>query len=196
MVRSLFGKVRLAAGGFGLVLTGHAMLTVWDGVRGQRSAKVEWEASHFQVTQGRWDDRPEPETFRLTVPRLKIERYVFRSYSQASLALGPAWLEQTSEPGCEGNCIIAGHRDTHFRFLRLVRVGDEVTLQRAGRSYEYRVQSIRIVDKDATHALRGAGPRSLTLVTCYPFFFVGAAQQRYLVQAVAQPEAPESSRQF
>jgi sortase A len=85
-------------------------------------------------------------------------------------------------PGGDGNCVIAGHRDTHFRILRQIRPGDSVILQTAKGRFVYRVNDTEVVSPTNTSPLRPA-PRTLHLITCYPFYYVGSAPKRFVVDA-------------
>jgi sortase A len=96
---------------------------------------------------------------------------------------GLGWIEGTSRPGEDGNVGIAGHRDGFFRALQDVGPGDVVELETAGSTRQYRVDSIQIVEPNAVHVLAPTDTAVLTLVTCYPFYHVGPAPQRFIVQA-------------
>ena len=85
--------------------------------------------------------------------------------------------------GSNGNAILAGHRDTHFRLLKDLRVRDEIVIENEAGQFRYRVQRVRIVLPTDRGLLRRDIGSSLTLVTCYPFWFVGSAPKRYIVQA-------------
>jgi sortase A len=89
----------------------------------------------------------------------------------------------TAKPGSSGNIGIAAHRDGFFRSLKHIQEGDEIDLVTAGGKAAYMVDSIRIVNPEDVSVLRARGRPSLTLVTCYPFYFVGSAPNRYIVQA-------------
>ena len=89
----------------------------------------------------------------------------------------------TALPGQPGNVALAGHRDTFFRGLRNIRANDEITLSTLRGSYRYRVDSTRVVGPEATEVLASSPEGALTLVTCYPFYFVGPAPKRFVVRA-------------
>lgn len=105
---------------------------------------------------------------RLRAPDHNVDQIVLSGATGESLAFGPAKLAASAAPG-KGPTVIAGHRDTHFRFLQHVQTGDRFILQRRdGERLRYRVTARRVVDsRDHRLALRGAD--RLTLVTCYPF---------------------------
>lgn len=122
---------------------------------------------------------------RLTVPGLGISRIVLAGASGESLAFGPGHLFGTAMPGNTGNIVIAGHRDTHFRFLQELKPGDEIRLQtESGVTNSYRVCDIRIIMQDDYKYLYPAGTNVLTMVTCYPFDAIQpGGPLRYVVTA-------------
>ncbi len=99
------------------------------------------------------------------------------------LRQGPGHVRGTAMPGANGNCIIAGHRDTHFRVLKDIREGDEIVLQTRAGEYTYRVRTMQIVSPRDTKSLRPSNDAELHLVTCYPFYYLGSAPKRFIVDA-------------
>jgi len=122
---------------------------------------------------------------KLTIPRLGVERYVLSGADGSALAFGPGHATGTARPGERGNSVIAGHRDTHFDFMRHVRIGDELVVERAdGLRVRYRVGTAEILDRRDIWVMDQAGPSRLTLVTCYPFDALRAGgPQRYVLLA-------------
>jgi sortase A len=114
--------------------------------------------------------------------------FVVKMHNLRDLKWGPGILPGYASPGGEGNAVIAGHRDLHFRVLKDVRVGDTVALEDASGQYSYRVFSLEVVNPDDVVALRPERARELTLVTCFPFGFMGSAPKRLLVKAELQRE--------
>ena len=101
-----------------------------------------------------------------------------------ALAFGPAHLSETPLPGNAGTSVIAAHRDTHFRFLERVKVGDGIEVERSdGSRARYRVTGLRIADWNRTGIDARAPGHNLVLSTCYPFDSVVAGSQRYIVDA-------------
>ena len=121
----------------------------------------------------------------LGIERLGISVLVRPGAGTKELATGAGWIPGTARPGEDGNVGIAGHRDTFFRNLRDARVGDKISLKTPGQTKWYIIRELQIVDPTDTSALYDRPIPSLTLVTCYPFDFVGAAPQRFLVIASA-----------
>lgn len=119
---------------------------------------------------------------RLEVPRLGMSVLMVEGDDDRELALAAGHVEGTADLGSKGNAVVAGHRDTSFWPLQKIRIGDRVKI-RSGRTYEYVVRSIRIVDPDDTKVLENTTDRTLTMVTCYPFRYFGSAPKRFVVQA-------------
>jgi sortase A len=119
----------------------------------------------------------------LTIPRLGLSSIVIEGDSDPDLELAPGHVPETSLPGEGGNVAIAGHRDTFFRPLRLIGKNDTITIATLGGEYAYRVVSTEIVKPDRVQVLGPTKTETLTLITCYPFYFVGPAPQRFIVRA-------------
>lgn len=122
---------------------------------------------------------------RLSVPRLGLERMVLAGVSGRTLAFGPGWAEQSASPGEPGRSLLAGHRDTHFRFLADLLDGDRILLQTAqGETRRYRVVEQLVIGEDAGWLMGPGEVDELLLVTCYPFDSpIPGGNQRYLVRA-------------
>jgi LPXTG-site transpeptidase (sortase) family protein len=120
---------------------------------------------------------------KLEVVRLGMSVLVIEGDDEKQLGLAAGHLSGTAALGEKGNAVIAGHRDSAFWPLRKIRVGDRVRL-RAAKTYEYVVNSVRVVSPDDVSVLQGGNDkRALTLVTCYPFRYFGTAPKRFIVQA-------------
>ena len=120
----------------------------------------------------------------LSVPRIGINEVpVFEGTDDLTLNRGAGLIAGTGLPGESRNVGIAGHRDGFFRRLKYIQVGDQILLEAGRDNFEYKVEEIEIVDPSNVNVLRARASPSLTLVTCYPFYFVGDAPQRYIVHA-------------
>ena len=120
---------------------------------------------------------------KLTIPRLDTQVYVVEGDNEEELRRAPGHLAGSAPPGGAGNCIIAGHRDTHFRILKNIRKGDDILLETRNGQFLYRVKTTRIVTPDNTTALKPTSSPELNLITCYPFYYVGSAPKRFVVEA-------------
>jgi sortase A len=127
---------------------------------------------------------------KLIIPRLNTELYVVEGDGVSELRRGPGHVAGTAMPGQDGNCIIAGHRDTHFRILKEIRKGDEIVLQTGAGLYTYRVKGTQVVSPSNTASLKPTQSAELHLITCYPFYYLGSAPKRFVVQAELQEGAP------
>lgn len=127
---------------------------------------------------------------RLEAPSVRLSASVLEGSDDATLSRGAGHIEDTPLPGETGNIGIAGHRDTVFRPLRNIKVGDALTLTTADHAYRYRISKTLIVGPDDVYVLDPTPQPTLTLVTCYPFEFIGHAPKRFIVQAtLAETEA-------
>ena len=120
---------------------------------------------------------------RLDAPAVKLSTAVLEGSDDETLNRGAGHIEDTAFPGDGGNIGIAGHRDTIFRPVRRMRVGDELRLSTGDHVYRYRISRMLIVGPDDVYVLNPTREPTLTLVTCYPFDFIGHAPKRYIVQA-------------
>lgn len=117
------------------------------------------------------------------IQRIHLEVPVFDGINELTLNRGVGRIPGTAQVGQTGNLGIAGHRDTFFRGLKDVRLGDTIDLERHTQTDKYVVNKIQIVRPEETYVLDPTATPTLTLVTCFPFTFVGHATERYIVSA-------------
>lgn len=127
----------------------------------------------------------------LKIPRIGLEAPVFEGTDSLTLNRGAGWIEGTARPGQRGNIGIAGHRDGFFRGLKNIAVGDRIELLSAGGKEIYTVEKIHVVKPTDVQVLKDGSVPVLTLVTCYPFYFVGSAPLRYIIRAPLSHENPD-----
>src|SRR5262249_2689043 len=120
---------------------------------------------------------------RLEAPSVHLGATVLEGSDDRTLARAAGHIEETALPGQPGNVAIAAHRDTIFRPVRNLRVGDALELTTADRVYRYRVTRTRVVHPDDLQVLDASDHSTLTLITCYPFTFIGHAPLRFVVSA-------------
>jgi sortase A len=118
---------------------------------------------------------------RLTVAKIGIDAIVVEGASRKELSEGPGHMQQTAEPGETGNAVITGHRDTFFRHIHELTKGDHVQVQRNGRNFIYEVTSKRIVMPEDISVINPTNDPQLTLITCYPTYYIGPAPKRLVV---------------
>ncbi len=187
------------------LLAGFALLSlaglVWvDGVAHSRSAVVGFEQAQKLVVdaadQVMWSEQRKAE-YRLSlsrdvgptlavlrIPSVGIEVPVFDSIDDTALNRGSGHVDGTALPGASGNIAIAGHRDGFFRGLMDIEVGAEIEVSTLQGSHVFRVSELKIVDPLDVSVLDSTEATMLTLITCYPFYYVGPAPERFIVRAV------------
>ena len=120
---------------------------------------------------------------RIEIARLGVTAMIMEGVDERTLQHAVGHIPGTSLPWQPGNVAIAGHRDTFFRALRNIRHGDDITLTTLNGTYRYHVDSTQVVPPEDTQVLNHSADSILTLVTCYPFYFVGPAPKRFIVRA-------------
>ena len=123
----------------------------------------------------------------IEIPRLGIGVAVVEGDSAALLDRAVGHISDTALPGETGNVVLAGHRDTFFRPLEHVRAGDTITVKTVRGDFHYLVESTIVVKPDDLWVLAPIGGRTLTLITCFPFAYVGSAPDRFVVRARETP---------
>jgi LPXTG-site transpeptidase (sortase) family protein len=140
---------------------------------------------HARVEVGGW-------VARIEAPTVKLSATVLEGTDDGTLAKGAGHIEDTAFPGEAGNVGIAGHRDTTFRRVRNLHVGDPLIVTTSNRVYRYRIGKTTIVDPEDVYVLDDADHPTLTLVTCYPFEYVGHAPRRFIVSADLTGQEPRA----
>lgn len=120
---------------------------------------------------------------RLVIPRLGLSAFVLEGEDESTLQRAVGFLPGTARPGEGGNTGLAAHRDTFFQPLERIQIDDRIRLEVPPHTYEYRVDSFRVVAPSEVSVLDSTGTEELTLVTCYPFRFIGPAPDRFIVKA-------------
>jgi len=118
------------------------------------------------------------------IPKIRLEVPVLPGTADRTLDRALGHIDDTALPGTDGNSGIAGHRDGFFRGLKDIVPGDEIELETLNGKEFYRVDRTWVVNPEDVTVLDPTLTRTLTLVTCYPFYYVGAAPQRFIVRAV------------
>lgn len=133
---------------------------------------------------------------RIVIPRLKVRAVIREGTDSKTLRRAVGHVEGTAFPGEDGNVGLAAHRDTFFSGLRDAKKGDVITLETMDREFEYKIDSLKIVSPNDVEVLAPTQEPALTLVTCYPFTYVGNAPRRFIVRArrvSANPRASQGS---
>jgi sortase A len=132
---------------------------------------------------------------RLVIPRLELSVMVREGADERTLSRAVGHIPGTALPGKLGNVGLAGHRDTFFRALGNIREDDAIEFETTRGTYRYVVKSTKIVGPRDVSVLAASGGENLTLVTCYPFYYVGSAPKRFIVHATQVAAIPQSQPQ-
>lgn len=143
-----------------------------------------WAESRIEAYEASLVEPSGTPTAILRIEALDLVVPVFHGTSELNLNRGAGWIEGTAEPGEIGNVGIAGHRDGFFRALKDIGVGDTIEVETLAGSTHYTVAELLIVEPADVHVLAPGDEPSVTLVTCYPFYFVGHAPKRFIVRGV------------
>ncbi len=140
-----------------------------------------------QYAEARWNVPLTPEAV-IRIPSLGLEVPVFPGETEANMTRGAGRITGSPRFGEPGNVSVSSHRDGFFRKLEDIEVGDEIVVDTRAATYRYVVEEIRVTEPTDTVALWPGEVPELTLVTCYPFNFIGRAPQRYVVRAELRKE--------
>jgi sortase A len=154
-------------------------LFYWEGLsaveEGGRKREVRLELVEAAVGE---------EIGRVYFPKLELGVPIFHGVSEDELVRGVGHVPESGLPGDGRNIVLSGHRDTVFRRLGELEVGDQVLVDTVDGGFLYKIVKVRVVDKDDTTVLVERPREVLTITTCYPFRFVGSAPERYVLEAV------------
>ncbi|WP_417898847.1 class D sortase [Bacillus haimaensis] len=159
-------------------------LSYWQGY----SAVEEWDEGDLQDKEdvkNPWGQMEVGDLIgNLAIPELEASIPIYHGASEAELKKGIGHVANSMLPGEDGNIVLSGHRDTVFRRLGELELGDSLHVENGGQSYHYKIKRIRIVKADDTTVLVPKPKETLTVTTCYPFRFIGSAPERYVLEAV------------
>ena len=154
--------------------------------RAESASHRDWDSARIRAYQKSLMVKFAPPEAILRIPKIGLEVPVLEGDDALTLNRGVGHIPGTTMPGQVGNVGVAGHRDGFFRGLKDLAAGDVIEMQRAGagdKTDRYVVQNVSIVSPTDTSLLKNTTDSELTLVTCYPFRYVGTAPQRYVVRA-------------
>ena len=118
---------------------------------------------------------------RLSIPSINLDAVVVEGVGRRELLMGPGHMPNTPEPGQPGNVVISAHRDTFFRHIHELKEGDYIIVERAGRRFRYQVTGKKVVEPNDMAVVQPTPGSQLTLLTCYPTYYIGPAPQRLVV---------------
>jgi sortase A len=130
---------------------------------------------------------------KVEIPELRLSAIVFQGAGDPELSEGVGHVDQSALPGQKGNVVLAAHRDSFFRGLRNIHRGDTIRITTEDGSRSYTVQSTEIVKPTDVAVMAPTPDNEVTLITCYPFYFVGHAPKRFIVHAREQESVEQAS---
>ncbi len=154
--------------------------------REQQALHQEWERQQSSVpsaTAGAAAAVKDDGLTRVSIQKINLDVIVVEGTNHKALRIGPGHLKNTPVPGENGNAVISAHRDTFFRHIYELEKGDDIQVRREGRTYTFEVTGKKIVDPDDLSVLKNTPDPRLTLITCYPTYYVGPAPKRLVVFA-------------
>jgi sortase A len=169
----------------GALLVGYVLSQYGEMYFEQKRMAQQWE----QEQQKRADEGSTQQAhtlkddgmIRLVIPKIDLKSFIVEGTTHKSLLLGPGHLTNTAEPGDLGNAVISGHRDTFFRHINELEKGDQFYVERGGKRFVYAVTGKKIVEPNDLSVTRPSSDSQLTLITCYPIYYIGPAPKRLVV---------------
>jgi sortase A len=166
----------------GVVLLGYVAGQYWGMYRSQKNLEAEWQRQAVTVSApGKAPVSPDQLLTRLEIPKIQMDAIVVEGASRRELSEGPGHMKQTAQPGETGNAVITAHRDTFFRHIYELNRGDQIKVRRSGRLFTYEVTGKRIVMPEDVSVIKPTDNAQLTLITCYPTYYIGPAPKRLVV---------------
>ena len=166
----------------GVALLGYVASQYWGMYQSQQRLEAEWERqSAAASTPGQAVIPPDQMLTRVVIPKIGLDAIVVEGASRKDLSEGPGHMKETAMPGETGNAVITAHRDTFFRHIYELVKGDHVQVRRGGRAFTYEVTGKKIVMPDDVSVIRQTPDPQLTLITCYPVYYIGPAPKRLVV---------------
>ncbi|HEY2169947.1 MAG TPA: class D sortase [Candidatus Angelobacter sp.] len=182
----------------GVVLLGYVAGQYWGMYRGQKNLEAEWQRQAATVSvpgnaavgisekaansvPGKAPISSDQILTRLEIPKIQMDAIVVEGASRRELSEGPGHMKETAQPGETGNAVITAHRDTFFRHIYELNKGDQIQVRRRGRTFTYEVTGKRIVMPEDIGVIKPTDNPQLTLITCYPTYYIGPAPKRLVV---------------
>lgn len=169
----------------GVVMISYVGSQYWAMYHSQRQLEAQWE--HQQLAPVAVPGQPKVQPAaddlltKVSIPKIKLDAIVVEGASRKQLSIGPGHMIKTAMPGQPGNAVITGHRDTFFRHIYELQKGDEIQVRRSGQVFTFEVTGKKIVKPEDVSVLKQTPDARLTLITCYPTYYIGPAPERLVV---------------
>jgi len=166
----------------GVALLSYVGSQYWEMYHRQQQLAAQWEqqASAANVP-GKAKLSADDMLTRVVIPKISLDAILVEGASRRDLSDGPGHMKKTAQPGQTGNAVITAHRDTFFRHIYELGKGDDILVRRAGQVYKYEVSGKKIVLPEDVSVLKPTPDATLTLITCYPTYYIGPAPKRLVV---------------
>lgn len=178
---------------FGVGLLSYVGSEYWAMRREQQALHQQWEEQQKEVSspsQNASVRSKDDGLTRVSIPKINLDLIVVEGTNHRALRLGPGHLKNTPAPGEPGNAVISAHRDTFFRHIYELTAGDKIQVWRQGHTYTFQVTGMKIVSPDDLSVVKNTADARLTLITCYPIYYIGPAPKRLVVLAKLIDETP------
>ncbi len=147
----------------------------------QRRLAQEWQRQNDPLVRTTATAAVDDGLTKVTIPKINLDAIVVEGTSRKQLLLGPGHMTETPHPGELGNVVITAHRDTFFRHIYELSKGDNIEIRRNGKLFTYEVTGKKVVNPDDLSVIRQGKDKKLTLITCYPTYYIGPAPERLVV---------------
>lgn len=162
----------------------------------QRRLAQQWQEENARAAAAHINPQSAPVVVddgltRISIPKIDLDAVVVKGTSRRQLAIAPGHLKETATPGENGNAVITAHRDTFFRHIYELRKGDNIFIRRRGEVYKFEVTGKKLVTPEDVSVLRRTKDPRLTLITCYPTYYIGPAPERLVVFSKLIERSPD-----
>jgi LPXTG-site transpeptidase (sortase) family protein len=174
--------ISLALVVIGVLLLGYVAGQYWGMYRRQKNLEAEWQRQAATMSvPGKAPISADQMLTRLEIPKIQVDAIVVEGASRRELSEGPGHMKQTAQPGETGNAVITAHRDTFFRHIYELNKGDQIQIRRSGRVFPSQGPGKRIIMPEDISVIKPTNDPQLTLITCYPTYYIGPAPKRLVV---------------
>jgi sortase A len=181
----------------GLLLLSYVGSEYFAMYREQKSLAAEWAQQENDRMRRATEHSNEQERLkdgiiRLQIPKIDLDAYVLEGASHKQLKLGVGRITTSAIPGENGNAVVTAHRDTFFRHIVELKPGDEIIVRRNGERMVFAMTRNKIVDPSDVSVLKQTDDPELTLITCYPTYYIGPAPERLVVFSKLVSRGPDN----
>ena len=167
----------------GLGLLTYVLIEYGSMYAGQKQLQHRWAQQNSSSLASTPAATSDDGLTRISIPRIALDAVIVEGITYRKLAIAPGHIPGTPAPGEVGNAVISAHRDTFFRHIYELKKGDDVIVRRSGKVYTFTVTGKKITDPDDVSVMKPTQDAQLTLITCYPTYYIGPAPERLVIFA-------------